>query len=88
MIVYTPSQTTKYGDYNTKYIDNNSTKENCQLIRKMNTFLSFSVLKGRVLSIFRQDNLSEMDIKVLIPAPTCFILKKFHFKKVSYIRQI
>ena len=44
------------------------------LWRKINTFPSISSLKDRVFPIFRQEKVrsdpSEMDIKVVIPAPT------------------
>ena len=50
------------------------TKEKCRLWREINTFPSISFLTDRVLSIFRQKRVrsdpSEMDIKVVIPAPT------------------
>ena len=46
----------------------------CQILREINTFPSISSLTDRVISIFRQKKVrsdpSEMDIKVVIPAPT------------------
>ena len=49
-------------------------KEKCRLWRETNTFPSIYSLTDRVFSIFRQkiyvSNPSEMNIKMLIPAPT------------------
>ena len=46
----------------------------CRLWRKINTLPSISSLTDRVFSIFRQKKVrsdpSELDIKVVIPAPT------------------
>ena len=49
-------------------------EKGCRLWREINTFPSISSLTDRVFSIFRQKKVrsdpSEMDIKMVIPAPT------------------
>ena len=71
IIVYTPDE----GKNREKYFNHNIyQREGCRLWREINTLLSISSLTDRVLSIFRQKKVrsdpSEMDIKVVIPAPT------------------
>ena len=52
-------------------------EKGCRLWRETNTFPSMSSLTDRVFPIFRQKKLrsdpSEMDIKVVFPAPTQYI---------------
>ena len=69
--VYTPDQ----GTNREKYFNHNIYQsKRCRLWREINTLPSLSSLTDRVLSIFRQKKVrsdpSEMDIKVVIPAPT------------------
>ena len=71
IIVYTPDQGTnreKYFKYNIYQ------REGCRLWREINTLPSIFSLTDGVFSIFWQKKVrsdpSEMDIKVVIPAPT------------------
>ena len=70
-IVYTPSQGTNR-EKNFNQI--NYKDKRCRLWREINTFPSISSLLGCVFSFFQrkkyEPNPSEMDIKLLIPAPT------------------
>ena len=75
IIVYTPSQSTNREEY-FNYVHYKDKR--CRLWREINTFSSISSLIGCVCSTFRRKkykpNPSEMDMKVLIPAPTQKIL--------------
>ena len=57
-----------------KYFNHKKYKEKCWLWREINTFPSISSFADRVFSIFRRkiygSDQSEMEIKVIIPAPT------------------
>ena len=71
VINYTPDQ----GTNREKYFNRNIyQRERCRLWREINTLPSISSLTDCVFSIFRQKKVwsdpSEMDIKVVIPAPT------------------
>ena len=70
-IVYTPDQGTNREKYFNHIIYQ---RERCRLWREINTFPSISSLTDRVFSIFRQKKVrsdpSEMDIKLVTPAPT------------------
>ena len=70
IIVYTPNQST----IREKYFNQIICKGKCQLWREINTSPSIYSFIDRVFSIFRRkkygSNPSEMDIKVVIPAPT------------------
>ena len=61
----------------------------CRLWREINTLSSISSLTDRILSIFRQKRVrsdpSEMDIKVVIPAPTHKYRHKVKIKAISII---
>ena len=70
-MVYTPDQ----GTNREKYFNHiNYQTERCRLWREINTFPSIPSLTDRVFPIFREKKVrsdpSEMDIKVVIPAPT------------------
>ena len=71
IVVFTPSWSTNRGKY---FSQKNYKDKRCQLWRKINTFPSISSLTGYVFSIFRREKYepypSQMDNKVLIPAPT------------------
>ena len=71
IVVYTPSK----GTNREKYFNHINYKDKrCLLWREIYTIPSISSLIGRVFSIIRgkkhEPNPSELDIKVLIPAPT------------------
>ena len=71
IVVYTPNQ----GTNRQKYFNHNIyQRKGCRLWREINTLPSISSLTDRVFSISRQKRVrsdpSEMDIKVVIPAPT------------------
>ena len=71
IIVYTPNQGTNREKYFNHTIYQ---RERCRLWREINTLPSISSFTDHVFSIFRRkkygSDLSEMDIKIVIPAPT------------------
>ena len=74
-VVYTPSQ----GTIREMYFNHINYKDKrCQLWQEIKTFPSIHSLISCVFSIFRQkkyeSNPSEMENKVLFPAPTFYIL--------------
>ena len=85
VFVYTPSQSKN----REKYFSHNNYKENCQCWRGINIFPAISSPIERIFCIFRSNmkgsNPSEMDMKVLILAPTQYkiVQKIIHNRKRS-----